>query len=151
MRKLRTLVLIISSMLMLNLQIYAQNVGISVDGSNPDPSAMLDVKSNTHGILIPRLNNAQRDAIPSPATGLIIYNTYTNRFNYYDGSGWYEIGSTFVSNTTGTNAPGGGVAININGAAPNNAAMLDVSSTEKGVLIPRTTTSSITTLIEGLI
>jgi len=149
--KLCKLVIIISSMVIMSAQIYAQNVGISADGSAPDNSAMLDVKSTTHGILISRLSDAQRNAIPSPATGLLIYNTTTNRFNYYNGSGWYEIGSTFVSPTTGTTAPGGGVSININGDAPSPVAMLDVSSTEKGVLIPRTTTSAISTLIEGLI
>ena len=151
MRELCKLVIIISSMLLINVQMYAQNVGINTDGSTPDNSAMLDVKSTTHGILISRLSDAQRNAIPSPATGLLIYNTTTNRFNYYNGSGWYEIGSTFVSSTTGTTAPGGGVSININGDAPSPVAMLDVSSTEKGVLIPRTTTSAISTLIEGLI
>jgi hypothetical protein len=151
MREFCKLVIIISSMLLMNVQMYAQNVGISVDGSNPDNSAMLDVKSTTHGILIPRLNDVQRNAIPSPATGLLIYNTTTNRFNIYNGSGWYEIGSTFVSSTTGTTSLGGGVAININGTAPNNVAMLDVSSTEKGVLIPRTTPVSIPSPATGLI
>ena len=89
MRKLIKLVLIISSMLLINVQIYAQNVGISVDGSTPDNSAMLDIKSTIHGILIPRLSDAQRNAILSPATGLLIYNTTTNKFNFYNGSGWY--------------------------------------------------------------
>ena len=103
MRKLFKLVIIISSMLLINVQMYAQNVGINTDGSTPDNSAMLDVKSTTHGILISRLSDAQRNAIPSPATGLLIYNTTTNRFNYYNGR-WYEIGSTFVSSTTGTTA-----------------------------------------------
>ncbi len=138
-------------MLLINVQMYAQNVGINTDGSTPDSSAMLDVKSTTHGILISRLSDAQRNAIPSPATGLLIYNTTTNRFNYYNGSGWYEIGSTFLSSTTGATAPGGGIAINSIGAAPDSVAILDVHSTERGILIPRTTPSSITTPTEGLI
>ena len=129
----------------------AQNVGINVDGSTPDNSAMLHIKSITHGILIPRLSDAQRNAIPSPATGLLIYNTTTNKFNFYNGSGWYEIASTFLSSTTGATAPGGGLAINTGGANPNNAAMLDVSSTERGILIPRTTPSALTITTEGLI
>jgi len=83
------LVIIMCSIVIMNIQMDAQNVGINVDGSTPDNSAMLHIKSITHGILIPRLSDAQRNAIPSPATGLLIYNTTTNKFNFYNGSGWY--------------------------------------------------------------
>ncbi len=70
---------------------YAQ-VGINTDGSQPDNSAMLDVKSTDKGILIPRMTQAQRDAIASPATGLMIYQTDgTTGFYFYDGSAWQLI------------------------------------------------------------
>ena len=48
-------------------------VGINTDGSVPDASAMLDVKSTTSGLLIPRMTAADRDNIASPATGLLVY------------------------------------------------------------------------------
>ncbi len=68
--------------------LYAQ-VGINNDGSNPDNSAMLDVKSTDKGILIPRMTQAQRDAIASPANGLIIYQTDGKEgFYYYNGTDW---------------------------------------------------------------
>lgn len=51
----------------------AQNVGISTDGSTPDNSAMLDIKSTDKGILIPRVSQAQRLAISNPAIGLLLY------------------------------------------------------------------------------
>jgi hypothetical protein len=54
---------------------YSQGVAINSDNSVPDPSAMLDVKSTTRGILIPRMTLLQRNAIASPATGLTIYQT----------------------------------------------------------------------------
>ena len=53
-------------------------VSINTDGSLPDNSAMLDVKSATRGMLIPRMSAAQRDAIVSPATGLLIFCTDNN-------------------------------------------------------------------------
>ena len=84
MRKLCKLVIIISSMLLINVQIYAQNVGISVDGSTPDNSAMLDIKSTSGGLLIPRMTKSQRDAISSPATSLIIYQTDNTPGFYYN-------------------------------------------------------------------
>jgi|GEM_PF-1925326 len=73
---------------------FAQNVGINADGSSPDGSAMLDVKSTNSGILIPRMTQAQRDDISSPATGLMVYQTNgTPGFYYYNGSAWTLIGT----------------------------------------------------------
>lgn len=54
---------------------YSQGVAINSDNSAPDPSAMLDVKSTTRGLLCPRMTLAQRNAIANPATGLTIYQT----------------------------------------------------------------------------
>ena len=61
-------------------------------GSNttPDSKSILDLVSTTKGALLPRMTTAQRDAISSPSTGLMIYNTTTNRPNYYSGSAWRE-------------------------------------------------------------
>jgi len=89
--KLRKLVIIISSMLLINAQICAQNVGISPDGSAPDNSAMLDIKSTSGGLLIPRMTTAQRDAISNPAQSLLIFNTTTNCFQTFVNGLWYSI------------------------------------------------------------
>jgi hypothetical protein len=62
----------------------AQNVGISTDGSAPDNSAMLDVKSTSKGILIPRMSQAERLAIPNPAIGLMLYQTDEAAGFYYN-------------------------------------------------------------------
>ena len=51
-------------------------VGINTDGSSPDPSSIVDAKSSTKGFLIPRMTAAQRDAITSPAAGLMVFCTY---------------------------------------------------------------------------
>jgi uncharacterized protein (TIGR02145 family) len=66
----------------------AQNLGISATGVAPDPSAGLDVNFTDRGVLIPRLTTAQRNAIPNPATSLLIYNTTTGCFEFWDGSAW---------------------------------------------------------------
>lgn len=47
----------------------------------PDASAILEVTSgvaNNKGLLLPRMTTAQRNAINTPATALMIYNTTTN-------------------------------------------------------------------------
>nr|NQU91348.1 hypothetical protein [Bacteroidota bacterium] len=70
----------------------AQNIAINTDGSPPDSSAMLDIKAENMGLLIPRIPEANRPA--SPATGLLIYQTDNESgFYYYDGSDWQQIGN----------------------------------------------------------
>ena len=67
-------------------------VAINTDGSTPNSSAMLDVKSDTAGILIPRMTATQRDAISSPVQGLLVYVTDDNTFYFYTGSSWEKVG-----------------------------------------------------------
>ena len=64
------------------LKAFPQNVGIGTN--NPNPKAILDVKATDKGILFPRMNTAQRDAIASPPDGLHIFNTDEQCLNYYD-------------------------------------------------------------------
>jgi len=66
-------------------------VAISTDGSAPHASAMLEVKSQEKGMLIPRLSTAQRTAISDPATGLLVYDTGTQSFWFKHSTGWREI------------------------------------------------------------
>jgi len=79
----------------LSLGTFAQ-VGINTDNSTPDASAMLDVKSTEKGLLIPRMDSAQRVAIATPATGLLVYQTDgTDGFYFYNGTAWISLnGST---------------------------------------------------------
>jgi Chaperone of endosialidase len=73
---------------------FSQNVSINTDGSAADNSAMLDIKSTGKGLLIPRLTAAQKTAIATPATGLLIYQTDgTAGFYYYNGSAWTSLTS----------------------------------------------------------
>ena len=51
-------------------------------------SSLMEVQSTTRGFLVPRMTTVQRDAIAAPATGLEIYNTTTNRKEWYNGTYW---------------------------------------------------------------
>ncbi|MCB9182875.1 MAG: hypothetical protein H6591_03080 [Flavobacteriales bacterium] len=69
------------------IQIMAQgNVGIN----NPTPhaSALLDLTSTSKGLLPPRMTTAERVAIASPATGLLVYDTTQGAFCFFNGSFW---------------------------------------------------------------
>jgi len=89
----KTIVLLATAFLTA-LNIHAQSFSINTDGSTAHSSAMLDVKSNSKGMLIPRLTLAERNAVASPATGLMIYQTdNTAGFYFYDGAAWISITS----------------------------------------------------------
>lgn len=60
-------------------------------GATLTNTAVINIDSTTKGVLIPSMTTTQRDAISTPATGLIIYNTTTNRINYYYSAAWHEL------------------------------------------------------------
>lgn len=68
----------------------AQSLSINTDGSSANASALLDVKSTVKGVIIPRMTRAQRDAIASPATGLMIFQLAPDSTGlyYYNGIAW---------------------------------------------------------------
>ncbi|MBL0055978.1 MAG: hypothetical protein IPP31_07215 [Chitinophagaceae bacterium] len=77
----------------------AQSLAINTDGSTANASALLDVKSTSKGVLIPRMNKTQKNSIPSPATGLLIFQNAPDSvgFHYYDGSAWNWLANAAVS------------------------------------------------------
>jgi hypothetical protein len=136
--------------------LQAQNVGINNTGAAADSKAMLDISSNTKGVLIPRLTQGERDAIAGPPPGLLLYNTTAGSFQYYNGSIWNNLTHSGILNGVPNKVPrylgiwgltpgvmtddGNGVSINNTSAVANGSALLDMTSTTKGLLIPRMTT-----------
>ncbi|MDI1304532.1 MAG: ice-binding family protein [bacterium] len=67
----------------------ASNAQVGIGTTNPEISSILDIQSTDKGFLLPRLTTGERDAISLPATGLLIYNTTTSIFNFYN-LGWKD-------------------------------------------------------------
>lgn len=82
-------------------KVAAQSVAINTDGSAPDASAMLDVSSTTKGLLIPRVSSSDREAITSPAVGLMIYDTTEAALYYYTGAAWQRLDAVVVGEDAG--------------------------------------------------
>jgi hypothetical protein len=59
--------------------------------STPATSAALDVSSTTLGFLPPRMTTVQRDAISSPAEGLVIFNTTDTKLQVRAGAAWVNL------------------------------------------------------------
>jgi large repetitive protein len=89
-------VMLFTALLLTSVPTLSQ-VAINTDGSAPNSSAMLDVKSYSKGMLIPRMSTEQRNAIVSPATGLLVFNTSTNAFDYYTGSAWLSVSPALIA------------------------------------------------------
>ena len=97
----------------------------------PHASAKLELTSTTKGFLMPRMTEAQRDAIVSPAHALLIFNTTANEFQWYDSflPGWTGFGAAagpfwrLDGNSIGAEYSGAGVG---NRLGTNNAHDLSI-------------------------
>jgi len=79
-------------------------VGVGVPSENIHPSAELEVKSTTKGFLPPRMTMAERDAIVTPAAGLLIYQTDGDENNTTTNTtipGIIPVGCTSIAVNTG--------------------------------------------------
>ena len=69
---------------------FAGSVGI---GATANASALLDVQSTTKGVRMPNMTTTQKNAISSPAAGLIVFDTTLAKLCVYSGSAWQTITS----------------------------------------------------------
>jgi hypothetical protein len=67
------------------------NVGIGT--SSPSASAILDAQSTTKGVRMPNMTTTQKNAISSPAAGLMVFDTTLAKLCVYSGSAWQTITS----------------------------------------------------------
>lgn len=138
---------ILSLFIILQGLVFAQgNIGIGT--STPDNSAILDVSSSNKGVLYPRLSTPERDAITSPAIGLIIFNKDCETLNIFTSIGWKPINTagvptantaSSVANTSFTanwsTAPGNVLSYSLDVATNNSFTTLVVNNLNVGNVI----------------
>lgn len=129
MKKVLTIVLAIATY----HSVTAQNVGIGT--TTPNSSALLDITSTTKGLLMPRMTTAQRNAIVSPADGLLIYNTTTDELNQRQNGAWKTVinsdywfrgaGSMWnIGDNIGINTAGPAERLDVSGNIRSNSSMI---------------------------
>ncbi|HNK85087.1 MAG TPA: hypothetical protein PKL41_07790, partial [Flavobacteriales bacterium] len=118
MRKTLTILTLLSSV----LAAKSQNIGININGTAPNASALLDIDgtglpaNGQRGLLIPRVALTATNAaapVTTPATSLLVYNTatagvvpnnVTPGFYYWGGAAWIRFGTGPTAWTTLGNA-----------------------------------------------
>jgi hypothetical protein len=73
-----------------NGNVIIQNGGTFTDVA----SSILTLNSTTKGVLFPRMTTTQKNAISSPATGLVVYDTTLNKLSVYTGAAWETVTSS---------------------------------------------------------
>ena len=86
---------------------------VSIGANVTDSSAIVNITSTNAGVLMPRMTTSQREAIASPANGLLVFDTSTNSFWYYS-SLWIELISN-SSSGTGTSSSSNTLIYTTNG------------------------------------
>lgn len=129
----KNLISVISIVLFCHIAIQssAQNIGINDDGSTPNASAILDIKATNKGLLIPRLSDAQMNAVASPANGLLIFNSSHNSFWFRQGGVWVELLSDHVNELVDAD---GDTKVQVEESADEDIIRMDISGTEALVL-----------------
>src|SRR5678815_4068448 len=87
-------IIIITILIAFTIFVNAQSVAVNTTGNSADASAMLDISSNSKGVLITRLSTAQRIAVLNPAEGLLVYDTDTKGFWFFSLGVWNEVPKT---------------------------------------------------------
>jgi hypothetical protein len=116
MKKIYSLLFIAVIAFTLNTAQAQDNVGIGTN--TPDQTAILEMLSNNKGVLVPRMTAVNRLAIVNPANGLLVFDTDTGCFFYYNAlttlwknlcvvSGVGPTGPTGANGATGAQGPSG--------------------------------------------
>src|ERR1051325_5193362 len=90
---------------------FSQNNNVGIGTLAPNASSMLDVVSTSKGMLVPRMTTGQMNAIASPANGLIIYNTDSLCFCYYNSTAWKSLCNAGAAGANGATGPTGPTGI----------------------------------------
>jgi len=143
--KLKRSLILLATGLICFYQGYSQGVAINSNNANADNSAMLDISSINKGVLIPRMTVTDRNAIASPATGLLIYQTNSNPGFYYNAGTtttpqWTKVGGTDywgMSGNAGTVA-----GSNFIGTTDNVPLYFKVNNTNSGSIVPTLSNTS---------
>lgn len=105
---------VLLSTLLIAFTVTFSRAQVGIGTTTPHASSQLEIQSTTKGLLTPRMTQAEREAIVSPAQGLLVFQTNNQSgFYYYSSAGWGRLTTTadtatpagksaYVANTSGS-------------------------------------------------
>jgi hypothetical protein len=121
-------------LLLFSVSAFAQQTTYSLlkvgDHAKILPSAIFEVKSTVAGMLLPRMTTTQKNAISSPAIGLLVFDTTLATMSAWNGASWQSLGTLSSIGTIDSTTP------SANGAALVGTTLVlqSASSTNPGLI-----------------
>jgi hypothetical protein len=106
-----------------------QSLSVNGTGATAHASAQLDVSATDKGMLVPRMTSAQRTAIATPATGLLVFDTDTGDFWFFNGTAWTNLSTQKTLADTDKDTK-----IQVEESADEDIIRFDLAGTENMVL-----------------
>jgi hypothetical protein len=78
-------------LLLLSQPVVLAQTGVAIGGNTVHSSAVLDMSNSKKGVLLPRLTQAARLAMYSPAEGLLVYDSTNHRMYQYQDGVWRSL------------------------------------------------------------
>ncbi|WP_127124526.1 tail fiber domain-containing protein [Pseudoflavitalea rhizosphaerae] len=135
-------IMLLSLIVLTCLHSNAQGIAITTDNTDPHTSAMLDIKSDNKGFLPPRLTEAQKKSISSPANGLIIFQTDGQKGLYIFEDSWKPLSDQLGKHQATENLRLGGYRLSnsdttVGISIDENSAVLIKSKFQNGLPVNR--------------
>ena len=83
-----------------NVDLQPSGGGVTIGGTTRNASAILQINSTTLGFLPPVMTSTQRNAISSPASGLVVYSSDLSDLSLYNGTAWGDMLTTHAASFT---------------------------------------------------
>lgn len=105
---------------------------VGIGTTNPDASSILDITSNSAGVLIPRLTETEKNAIVTPAQGLLVYQTDNiEGFYYFDGLIWNYVATSSVNSWSRIGNSGTDPSLDFIGTTDANDLVIRTNNSER--------------------
>lgn len=99
----------------------------AIGTTTPAVTSILDLTSTTLGVLLPRMTTTQKNAISSPANGLLLYDNTLNKLSVYESSAWKTLGNGIYTGS-GSLSSGTTVTMGSNSLLFNGSSGTDIST-----------------------
>lgn len=132
----KQILITITLLILLEPLAISQSLAVNATGAAANSSSILDVSSTSKGVLFPRMTKAQKNAITTPALGLLVFQAAPDSvgFHYYNGTQWIWLDPFISSAWKTTGNSGTDTSVNFIGTTDNMPLAFRVNNESSGRL-----------------